>query len=56
MIAVSARTSGSVITDMVNRAADILIKAAALSVPTIIVANRETGLRNSTVILIFDDQ
>src|SRR5262245_27713680 len=52
MIDVSARASGSVITDMMNRAADKPIKAALPHITATIVASRETGLRNSTVNII----
>jgi hypothetical protein len=52
MIAVSARASGSVITDMMNCAEDKLMKAAAPQMTVTMVTNRETGLSNSTVILI----
>jgi hypothetical protein len=52
MIAVSARASGSVITDITNRAADKLIKAAQPHITATIVASLETGLRNSKVFVI----
>lgn len=52
MIAVSARASGSVITEITNRAADKLIKAAQPHITATIVASLETGLRNSKVIVI----
>ena len=52
MIAVSARASGSVITEITNRAADKLIKIAQPHITATIVASLETGLRNSKVIVI----
>jgi hypothetical protein len=54
MIDVSARASGSVITDMMNRHADKVINTATAHMTEVIATICETGLRNSTVILIID--
>ena len=54
MIAASARASGSVITNMTNRAADKLTNTAAMIVTEAPIANRETELRNWRVILIIN--